>query len=315
MKFWWASQTNNYSEAVSEGSLWTVADSRGIMRVDRKRIQSLRLNDVVFHYGKRVRGKNHIGAVSRVSSEAVPRFRPASYSTDDPTQRNDGYFVGVDVFRDDLEITFRRAFELVGYAQGGPFDRNDAVGQRYLSPLTVNQAIALLSEAGVEIPAGPRFETQSRTGETDREAFVTQRVEQSLLRAQLLAGAPEAACAMCGEVFPSRLLVAAHIKPRSELADDERWDFARVAMLACVLGCDALFEHGYVTVDSEGVISGGRRPESAPVEAAVEALLALPCGAWTELTQGHFAAHARTHQTSALAHTNQGNGLAPGSSR
>lgn len=46
---------------------------------------------------------------------------------------------------------------------------------------------------------------------------------------------------------PRRLLVAAHIKPRSQCSDTERIDFDNIGMLACLLGYESLYEHGYIT--------------------------------------------------------------------
>ncbi|WP_141217254.1 hypothetical protein [Rhodococcus sp. 14-2470-1b] len=43
------------------------------------------------------------------------------------------------------------------------------------------------------------------------------------------------------------------------MTKQERWGYPNVAMLACLLGCDALFEHGYITVDASGTIAE-RRP-------------------------------------------------------
>ena len=52
-------------------------------------------------------------------------------------------------------------------------------------------------------------------------------------------------------MLPAELLVAAHIKPRNLCTEIERLD-AHVATLMCVLGCDALFERGYLRVMDSG---------------------------------------------------------------
>lgn len=72
----------------------------------------------------------------------------------------------------------------------------------------------------------------------DRSA-VTQ---QGRLRGYLLAGRDAANCDLCGRRLPASLQVAAHIVPRSVSDEDHRKDFAAIAMLACNLGCDELFE-------------------------------------------------------------------------
>lgn len=94
--------------------------------------------------------------------------------------------------------------------------------------------------------------------DTDRVGSVTLRREQSALRAHLLKDRAHAPCLLCGRELPSALLVAAHIVPRRDLSHEQRLDFPAVAFLACSLGCDALFEHGYLTVDENGRVAPGR---------------------------------------------------------
>ena len=88
----------------------------------------------------------------------------------------------------------------------------------------------------------------------DGTAQVQIRREQARLRRQLVGDATEAECVLCRRVFPIDLLVAAHIKKRSVCTDDEKRDLASVAMLACRMGCDQLFEYGYVSVDDTGTV-------------------------------------------------------------
>lgn len=79
------------------------------------------------------------------------------------------------------------------------------------------------------------------------------RVEQQALRWHLLPNST-GTCALCGREFAKQFLRAAHIKPRAACNETERRDLAHVAMPACVFGCDALFEQGYVTVGVGGEI-------------------------------------------------------------
>jgi hypothetical protein len=90
------------------------------------------------------------------------------------------------------------------------------------------------------------------SGPLDREHTAKGRVEQSYLRAQLLQKRTIAECEMCGQLLPADLLVAAHIKPRSDCTMHERRDAQFVVFLLCSLGCDALYERGYVSVDDRG---------------------------------------------------------------
>ncbi len=77
---------------------------------------------------------------------------------------------------------------------------------------------------------------------------VVQRREQTFLRDFLFGSNEEGTCAICGSVLPTTLLVAAHIKPRSECTDSERRDFVNNIVPICLIGCDALFERGLIVV-------------------------------------------------------------------
>jgi len=93
----------------------------------------------------------------------------------------------------------------------------------------------------------------STEGPLDLVAPAKRRVEQQALRWYLLPNAT-GTCALCGREFAKQFLRAAHIKPRAACTETERRDLAHVAMPACVFGCDALFEQGYVAVGEKGEI-------------------------------------------------------------
>lgn len=130
---------------------------------------------------------------------------------------------------------------------------------------------------------------------TDLTATVRLRREQSHLRKHLLAGASEAECALCGRLLPSSLLVAAHIVPRRHLDDAARLDFESAAMLTCTLGCDALFELGYISVDDSGAVAALRETAIGDVADAVQPLIGRLTKAFTEATGEAFARHRALH--------------------
>jgi len=61
-------------------------------------------------------------------------------------------------------------------------------------------------------------------GPLDREHSVKGRLEQSYLRRALFGDGVVATCAMCGRSLPVGLMIAAHIKPRSDCSRRERLD-------------------------------------------------------------------------------------------
>jgi len=96
----------------------------------------------------------------------------------------------------------------------------------------------------------------SITDETDldRDSKGKSRKEQSLLRAYLLRGSNVGHCVICRHEFPFEMLVAAHLKKRSECTVVEKKDFKYVAALMCKTGCDDLYENGYISVDNGMVV-------------------------------------------------------------
>jgi hypothetical protein len=84
------------------------------------------------------------------------------------------------------------------------------------------------------------------------------RREQAILRGSLGIGTGDSSrlhtCGLCGRDVPESLIVAAHIKPRRECSEAERLDIPAIAIPACLLGCDALFEHGFITVGRDGTV-------------------------------------------------------------
>ncbi|MDQ7906852.1 hypothetical protein RB614_20260 [Phytohabitans sp. ZYX-F-186] len=133
------------------------------------------------------------------------------------------------------------------------------------------------------------------SGPLDRTRNAAYRAEQRLLKRRLrqLGGR---SCALCGEQLPPQFLVAAHIKRRTECSDTEKLDLDNVAMLACLLGCDSLYEHGYITVDPGGKIAISSEVTLSPSVArhCDDHLLGRTTEWWTQDREKYFAWH-RTH--------------------
>jgi hypothetical protein len=93
----------------------------------------------------------------------------------------------------------------------------------------------------------------------DRKALVNIRKEQGFLRTFLVAGEKSKECCICSELLPIELLVAAHIKKRSKCTQLEMRDFKRVVGLMCKLGCDDLYEKGYLSAVNGKVVINSKR--------------------------------------------------------
>lgn len=132
-------------------------------------------------------------------------------------------------------------------------------------------------------------------GDLERTARRAQRGEQTALKRRLLQGST-GQCALCGRTLPGTFLIAAHIKKRAMCSDEEKRDLADIAMLACTLGCDAVYEHGYVSVTAEGAVQVSPLASEIPeIEAYIQEKLAgRTVSWWTPRRETYYLWH-RTH--------------------
>ncbi|MFD8914098.1 hypothetical protein [Streptomyces sp. NPDC059575] len=228
----------------------------------RQAIQSLREGDflVLGHKGPNCRvapgGWSDITLQRVVVAEIT---RP--YFTDGaPVWPDDEYpeRIGINVLEEEqavrggtLGVEAMEALRLSANKQGAAVLRSDIA------------AVVRLADAFSSAEDLPGDETVEHDGADSAVAQVFVRREQAKLRRALLRGSAEMGCALCGRVLPSRLIRAAHIKRRSAATRAERLMLANI-MPACLIGCDELFEHGYVYVTEDGTIAVNSKSTSTP---------------------------------------------------
>ncbi|WP_026555590.1 HNH endonuclease [Arthrobacter sp. 35W] len=293
MRYWWASQGRNYETAIEEGTLWSCPEADGSLPDDRASLKEMKQGDIVFHYfGPYVR------AVSVVAEEWQDFERPSGYEQQEG-ESNKGWLVRVYSIATGLQIHRDRAAALTASGEhNGPFNEAGKPQHRYLTPLSDEEGKALLAEAGVSAPLSSAGSLRGLPGdvwgvEEDDPGMTTIRVEQAHLRKHLLRGRQNAPCSICGEDLPARLLIAGHIKPRGKCTEEERMDHERSAMLICALGCDALYEWGYIIVGEDGRIHAGQPAETKRIQDAVDVLVGHLCSAFNDHTAENFAENSR----------------------
>jgi hypothetical protein len=126
--------------------------------------------------------------------------------------------------------------------------------------------------------------------DTDGQTNQTQsRKEQGILRGILFKGDLEARCALCHRTFPTDLMVAAHIKPRSKCSTQERKN-PNVVMPVCKVGCDDFFEKGYLLVDKAGVVQiNEKMTYSSELQTVLNALTGNQCTHFKNQTKDFFS--------------------------
>lgn len=130
-------------------------------------------------------------------------------------------------------------------------------------------------------------------GELDVAGQVLLRKEQGYLRRMLFGRRDRGACALCGREMPIDLLVAAHIKKRSLCSTAEKRDFANNVLPMCRMGCDDLFEKGYLLVRKATVHGNPVRLQRAtsPVQTYIKSLDGRTVVAWQQGMEAYFVAH------------------------
>jgi hypothetical protein len=128
-------------------------------------------------------------------------------------------------------------------------------------------------------------------GDLDVPSLVKARREQGKARTRVLAGRTTVQCELCGLILPAPCCRLAHVKRRSACSGLERRQLKNL-MLACALGCDHLFELGYVYVDSAGRIRRSPQMATTPdLDIAVSALAGRACLAHDSASEPFFAWH------------------------
>jgi len=132
-----------------------------------------------------------------------------------------------------------------------------------------------------------------KEGPLDREHTILGRLEQSYLRHALFGEAELAICSLCGRRLPVGLLIAAHLKPRSECTRSERLDVKNIVSSMCLLGCDAFYERGFVAVHEAGRILVSNAQSSRAANVALQLLRGRSCSAWKASTAKYFDWHRK----------------------
>jgi hypothetical protein len=93
------------------------------------------------------------------------------------------------------------------------------------------------------------------------------------------------------------MLVAAHIKQRSQCTRREREDYRANIVAMCKLGCDELFERGYISAIKRQWTANRKKADTATeaLQAYIDAVVGKDCAHWGK-AQKYFAWHNRRHE-------------------
>ncbi|MFG2905450.1 hypothetical protein ACGF13_10380 [Kitasatospora sp. NPDC048286] len=241
---------------------------------------------------------------------AVAQVTGAVYRDEATVWPDDTYPVRVALDILDLELgvagaqlgdAAMEAFRLSANKQGAPVpvaDREvmtrlvDSIEQQPGSP-----AGAAIGSAAATVPWHGPGSSQSQDryldlgDNLDRPVVALARREQARLRRAKFNGRSSIRCDICGRELPQGLVRAAHVRKRSQCNLEQRSHLANL-MAACVLGCDALFEDGFIRVSVEGLVEVSQKgAASADLLAAARTLEGRQCTAHTPESAQYFDWH------------------------
>jgi len=311
VRTFWVNQGQTFDEERRAGVLWAPKLSRpragtanGTPRAHWDRLLEAQPGDVVIHYSRRaIRGWSRVVAAA---FDGPPPFDQSKtpWSPDGRMLRTDMEELDIPIGLEAIPIELRTERDQTSW----PFSNKGAVKQVYLAEVAGDLEQWLLTEVGLRVDAAqlPSWPDDSDLSSSidyrgDRQIIAHARGEQTRLRRHLFGEEMLSTCALCGRGLPVALLVTAHIKRRASTSAAER-SRTDLVMSACRLGCDSLFELGYVVVTRDGTI--GRGPRRAPMtdglQSAVEALEGKKCSAWNASTERYFAHHRLWQKQEAL---------------
>ena len=307
--FWWVNQGQSYQWERDLGILWAPKKSSAGKRFHHwDRMEQVEPGDLILHYAG-----GQIRAVSSVLVHARDAVNPHAGRTESEWD-TDGREISVRIQELDLPLALKtipidRRQSWKG--PGQPFDRNGNVALGYLFQLPIKAAVWLMKELGLTAEPDEEFLDQSVAEiqgnydpvivvGPDGEVTVKVRAEHRQLRQHLFGRKTEETCALCGRTLPINLLVTAHIKQRSKCTAIERTD-RNVVMAACALGCDAVFERGYVQVSAEGIVEAGPMQEGGEhLQGFIDYLVGRNVVVFSPASEKYFEWHARWHHKKAL---------------
>ncbi|MDQ1059738.1 hypothetical protein QFZ23_003639 [Arthrobacter globiformis] len=268
-KFWWVNQGRSFARELDMGITWApLLTEKGRKQHHWERMDLAQPGDVVMHYAE-----GQIRAISRVLVGSHPASNPhagGEWIQSGRELKLSYDVLDVAVALERLPLELRRSHS----GNGSPFDRYGSVNLGYFFDLADEIGVWIMDTVG--LVAGPEDKLydlpphgEAQNHETvivvgpDGEITVKTRAEHHQLKSLLFKGKKESDCALCGRTLPVSLLITAHIKQRAQCSKEERVD-EHVVMVACALGCDALYEKGFVSVSSDGKLMAGPKDATAP---------------------------------------------------
>ena len=126
--------------------------------------------------------------------------------------------------------------------------------------------------------------------ETESEIISTRRLEQGYLKKNLFGKKTIGTCACCKKDYPVSYLITAHIKKRAFCESNERKDI-NVVFPMCKMGCDEVYEKGYISVFKGVFIDMKKSPNSLHLQEFISRVNGSKCEFFNNKTKKYFDWH------------------------
>ncbi len=279
--------TKTFGDSVA---IWRVTPGKG--DVNAKKWRRMAVGDVALMYRKRrffFKGE----VAYKLQSPTIAR---ELWGSDNTGETWEYIFFLSDLEEVDIDVV--RFNIAAGYMQSNIIQGFDVLPEQKSE--LILEALELQSTIGaVLVPLqsidAARLALADLGQQLDLPATSRKRAEQVLLRRILLGGKRQEACSVCARVLPVDLLVIGHIRKRHSCNAGQKLDLANV-MPVCLLGCDKLFENGYIHVNPSGKICLSEKiPGNDALGTFVDNLVGRQCAAWSSSSESYFEWH-REHR-------------------
>jgi len=197
-------------------------------------------------------------------------------------------------FVDDVRhhaIDFKALQEKLDYERNRTFFRySESYSDEIFSLYPEIERGAISSNTGLE-----EVKKEIQLQATEGTANVSTRLEHKYIVEHLFQGKKTGHCCICHKEYPRHLLVAAHIKKRSACSLEEKLDIENIALPMCRLGCDPLFELGYLSAQDGVVIKHPSQEVTDGIREYIASVIGKPVKGWSRKNRKYFAWHLDTH--------------------
>lgn len=186
-------------------------------------------------------------------------------------------------------VDFNRA---VGYADNYVIQGFNVLRQE--QSISVMKTFDLESEIFVEEITEETYEEVlsklQSLEETETEIISKRRLEQGYLKSNLFGKKTIGTCACCKKEYPVSYLITAHIKKRAFCELNERKDL-NIVMPMCKLGCDEIYEKGYISVSNGVFVDMSKTPNSTELQRYINQISGSKCDFYNDKTKAYFDWH------------------------